>query len=278
MQCPVNEAGVQSSSSWRAHMAMNFIAGPQRTFVKRQHTGPLGMQRAFYPEGDVCHVYLLHPPGGVVGGDSLEIEAETTERAAGFVTTPGATKFYRSAGQIATFNQSLNIHGGSLEWFPQENIYFDGASVRTHTQINITSGSRFMGWEIQVLGRQAGGYVFQEGHVDASLQLEIDHKPVLLDRLRVTGTQSLQSRTGLRGHSVYGTQIFYPFNAESIDSARKVAQSTVGFYMTAFDNCLIVRYLGDDSESARAGFSALWQFLRKQVNAREGIAPRIWST
>lgn len=273
-----SRAASRAASNWHAHMTMDFVAGPRRTFVKRRHSGPLSLQRAFYPEGDVCHVYVLHPPGGVVGGDSLQLDAHAGANAAAFVTTPGATKFYRSAGKVAVFNQHLKVTEGCLEWFPQENIFFDGANVQCRTEIDITGEGRFSGWEIQVFGRRAGGHQFQTGYIDSGLSVVINGKPLVLDRLRVTGQDSLRSATGMRGHTVYGTQLFYPFNAIALDQARDLVTTDQGFFMSAFDDCLVVRFLGDDSELARQGFSTLWKHLRKQVSLREGIVPRIWST
>ncbi|MBX2880100.1 MAG: urease accessory protein UreD [Granulosicoccus sp.] len=268
----------KSSSSWHAHMTLDFLCGPQRTFVKRRHSGPLTMQRAFYPEDDLCHVYLLHPPGGVVGGDILEIEAGTAPGTAAFVTTPGATKFYRSMGPPAVFNQTLKVKGGSLEWFPQENIFFSDANVCLCTDIAIEGKSQFMGWDIQVFGRRAGKHPFLSGQVNSLLKLTIDGMPILLDRLRVGGQSSLQALTGLQGNTVYGTLIIYPFDPVALDCAREIATTDEGFHLTTFDHCLLVRYLGSDSEKARKGFTALWQYLRKPVISRDPIVPRIWLT
>ena len=66
--------------------------------VKSCHEGPLRVQRPFYPaneQADECHVYLLHPPGGFVGNDTLEIEGTLAAGTHVLVTTPSAGKFYR---------------------------------------------------------------------------------------------------------------------------------------------------------------------------------------
>jgi len=105
-----------TQSSWAATLNCRFESAGSRTVVRREHTAPLSIQRPFSPEAEVAHVYLLHPPGGVVGGDQLSINATCDNNAAGLITTPGANKFYRSNGQVAKVAQHLEIQGGSLEW------------------------------------------------------------------------------------------------------------------------------------------------------------------
>ena len=84
---------------WIAKLELNFSVSRSKTFLsKRKHIGPLTVQQPFYPEEGLCHLYLLHPPGGVVGGDQLSIVVKTDSDSGALITTPGATKIYRSNG------------------------------------------------------------------------------------------------------------------------------------------------------------------------------------
>ncbi len=86
------------------------------------------VQRPFYPEGGTCHVYLLHPPGGVVGGDQLELQVQSEPGSHALITTPAATKFYRAGPHPhSLLQQNLQVRDATLEWLPQETIVFDGA-------------------------------------------------------------------------------------------------------------------------------------------------------
>src|SRR5689334_8281039 len=87
----------------RGRLDVRFEPRAGRTVVaSRRHEGPLLVQRAFHPEADgTCHLYLIHPPGGVVGGDELEVSLEVAPGAAALVSTPAATKLYRSSGATA---------------------------------------------------------------------------------------------------------------------------------------------------------------------------------
>src|SRR5882672_10633362 len=74
----VSAAATPGPSGWAAHLQLRFAAKSGATFLEHQaHSGPLLVQRPFYPEGPgVCHVYVLHPPGGLVPGDTLALEVD----------------------------------------------------------------------------------------------------------------------------------------------------------------------------------------------------------
>lgn len=88
--------------SWCAHLQLDYRLESARTVVRHQHHGPLRILKSLYPEGDaICHNVLVHPPSGLVGGDTLDIHAQVASSAHALVTTPGAARFYRSTGELA---------------------------------------------------------------------------------------------------------------------------------------------------------------------------------
>ena len=104
-----------SQDAWKAHLSLGIVQTSARTVLKsRSHVGPLAVQRPFYPEGDVCHVYILHPPGGVVGGDELAIHINAATGSHALVTTPAAGKFYRSDGRTAKQSVNVKIAAGAI--------------------------------------------------------------------------------------------------------------------------------------------------------------------
>jgi urease accessory protein len=66
------------NKSWKAKLQLKFIEENNKTILsQRSHQGPLQVQKLFYPESNgACHVYILHPPGGVVGGDSFDVKIQ----------------------------------------------------------------------------------------------------------------------------------------------------------------------------------------------------------
>ena len=173
-------------SGWTAALDLQFERAKNRSIVSRcRHNGPLRVQKPFYPEDGVCHVYLLHPPGGVVGGDELSVSVRAGIGSAALITTPGATRVYRSAGPLSTIKYQLNVEAGaSLEWLPQDSILYGGSRLSQEMEVRVASGSRFCGWDITSMGRPASGDYYTTGEFDQGFRLFVDSLPVLMERQR----------------------------------------------------------------------------------------------
>jgi len=263
------------ADSWHAELRIRFARQGARTVLaSRQHIGPLVVQRPFYPEGDVCHVYLVHPPGGIVGGDRLRLDATVEHDAHAVITTPAATKFYRTLpDRHAVLHQELQVQNATLEWLPQETIFFREARASMATIVRLDRHSRFIGWELTCYGRPACNELFDAGSARQHLELWIDEQPVLLDHLRIGGV-SMQAPWGLAGNGTLGTLLAYPANSDDLDAAREQH----GFACTLVDNVLSCRLVHVDSDTAKHAFIRLWQTLRPRIMKREAVLPRIWAT
>ncbi|MEJ2424632.1 MAG: urease accessory protein UreD [Candidatus Thiodiazotropha sp.] len=269
---------LKTQPGWQASLSLGFRKSPARTVLaERRHRGPLSVQRPLYPEGDLCHVYLLHPPGGVAGGDELNVQARVEPGAQALVTTPGATKFYRSAGPLASLTQELRVQDGTLEWLPQENIFFPGAVAEIHTRVMLEGAGLFIGWEINCLGRTVLKERFEPGRALFHFSLYRQGRPILLERLNLNGAETLDGPAGLRGQPVIGTLVATLEDGSSLDGLRD-SLSGDELALTWVDGLLVARYLGDSTERARNCFVALWQRLRPVVIGRPPCAPRIWNT
>lgn len=246
------------------------------------HHGPLRIQRPFYPEDEVCHVYLLHPPGGVVGGDSLEININCKTNSHALITTPGSTKFYRSAGAYAQLTQTLTVEKNStLEWFPQENIFFPGAKVKARTNIYIEENANFIGWEINCFGRPANNEKFNFGKIDNCLTLYYNNKIWLIERQRIFEKHHLTAAAGLRGYPMNALLLCTACSEASVDLVRNVIDDISPDFpvgVTLLDDILILRALGNSTEKIQAVLKPVWEALRPIVLHKKAIKPRIWST
>ncbi len=274
-------APMADAVGWRAQLEMEFAERGGRTVLAgKRHYGPLTLQRPFYPEGAPAHLYVLHPPGGLVGGDQVELSAAVGAGAHALITTPGAAKFYRSAGPPATQTQRLSVApGGVLEWFPQENILFPGANAGLLSEIQLGGDARFIGWEVQCLGRPVIGERFATGSADMGLRIWRDGAPLLIERLRVDGTGSLDGPSGLRGFPVAATFVASGTRAEDLEAVRaQLFRNDLNWSATRVDDLLVARCLAPGSEPVRRLFVALWGILRPRLIGREACPPRIWAT
>lgn len=276
-----------AQTGWQAGLNMTLERrGLKTVMTDLHHFGPLRVQRPFYPEGMTSHIYLLHPPGGVVGGDGLSLKIRANDKAHGLLTTPGATKFYRSAGGTAQVEQRLRVEaGGVLEWFPQENIFFPGARVRMNTRVDLAEGAAFMGWEISCLGRPVNHEYFDQGAVDTCFSVYRDRKPFLIERLRVNTPAHLNGSSGLRNHPMQGLFIATGVDEalletcrERLNDAMQELHTTLPAGITRLDDLLVLRILGDSTEKIQSLMIPVWQQLRRDVLQKDAVIPRIWKT
>ena len=274
-------AAKDNLQGWHARLDLGFQKRSFRTVLgRRSRSGPLSVQRAFYPEGDICHVYLLHPPGGVVGGDRLEINLECGFHSHALLTTPGATKFYRSAGDTAVNSQVLDVADNAvLEWFPQESIYFPGARVKNSLTLNLQGNANVALWEIHCLGRPVIEEKFNEGQLDNHWIIFREGKPILIERLRVSN-DSISFPSLLNDNPVTGTFVISNASNTLLDTIRRACFSnrTESLAVTLIEDLLIVRYLGKSTENAKQYFLNIWSTAREPCFGRKAVMPRIWNT
>jgi urease accessory protein len=275
---------------WDAAIALGFSAdGGTTRLAHRRHKGPLCVQRSFHPEGDdVCHVYVLHPPGGLVGGDDLRIDIDVGAGAAALVTTPAAGKAYRSNGLPVRQTQHLEVGAGAtLEWLPQETIVYDGAEATFTTRVELAAGARFIGTEAICFGLPARGESFGRGSCRQRFELWRGDRPLFIERGRFDGGSAVQSAAwGLAGGTVIGLLVSSPApEAVVVDALRGRAAEGLGQDRAAAtvlgqgdDEVFVCRYTGGSAERARAFLHDAWRLLRPALTGRAPVAPRIWAT
>ena len=271
-----------AQNGWIAELELRFSKSKSKTFLStRKHIGPLTIQRPFYPEGDLCHLYLLHPPGGIVGGDQLSIEVNTDSNSSSLLTTPGATKVYRTSDhKHSTINQNFIVaEDSSFEWLPMETIVFPGANSQFSSKLLLSGNARIAAWEVYCLGRPAINESFDFGSLNFSLELWRDGMPILLDKLMIDKTE-LESVVGLRGFPVFGTFIISKTNKKVLETVRTMMIETDSCVtgVTQIEDIIIVRSLAKKTYLVQDLFKKIWQTVRPLVFNREATIPRIWAT
>jgi urease accessory protein len=268
------------AQGWQASLNLHFAATTTKTLlVKRDHIGPLTVQRPFYPEGGVCHVYVLHPPGGIVAGDCLSINVTAAANSHALITTPAAGKFYRSRNDLQARQQvNLNLsENAALEWLPQETIIYEGAQLKSSVKVNLAADACFIGWEILSLGRPACAENFDYGLADLSWQIYCEGRPLLLERLYFDA-KAFSARWGLQGNSACGTLFATPASTESFAAVQDLIGDCKGRGVTRIDNLLVCRALDIRSDRLRSFFEQVWVIVRPDTVQRKICSPRIWAT
>ncbi len=273
----------QTNDNWQAQLELLYQQrGATTVLAQRRHYGPLLVQRPFYPEQGVCHTYIIHPPGGVVGGDQLQIDVHVQEHAHVLLTTPASGKFYNSHARRSQLQQNLHVaRDATLEWLPQDNIFFEGSHAALITAIELADNARFIGWEVSCLGRPCSGALFDSGDCQQKLLLLRNGMPLVIDNTRLrAGHDVLAATWGLRGYTVTGTLVATPASDTLVELLRAEFAQCEGFVFTVtlINDVLLCRFLGQHGETARLVFEQAWKIIRPHVAGVQACSPRIWKT
>lgn len=276
----------KQAATWHGRLELGFARLADRTELVNRHVCmPLALQRPFYPEGpQVCHVLLLHPPGGLVGGDCLDVHLDLQPASEVLVTTPSAGKWYRSEQAAQQFTTIQLAAGAHLEWLPQESIVFDNANAHQRLHVEMAPGATWLGWDITRFGRSASGEQFRHGQWRSQIEVWRAGEPLWIDRQQLTGgSRLLDSAYGLAGQPVIGTLawIGQTLMPTLVERARELwmtlaAEGEAG--VTRLPQGLLCRYRGPSSSVARKWFTGVWDLLRREQRGRPAQAPRIWNT
>jgi len=278
---------------WEAHLELAYAARAGHTVPSlRRHRGPLRVQKHFAPEPGLCEHVIVHPPAGIAGGDRLHVDVDVGLGARARLTTPGATRWYRSAGPRASSTVEARVgQGGMLEYLPQEQIVFDGADALSSARFDLARGATLIAWDLIVLGRRAGDAPLSCGTWRSRLEVAVDDRLALAERAVLAADDAARrSPIGWAGKDTLATFVAVgPWVAAGRASPRDPASVPVtlidsarAFETTAavsdVEGLLVARCLADEPARARAWLEALWRLVRPALCAAPIVPPRIWRT
>lgn len=276
---------------WAASLTLGFAAYPQDdTSITRmnvsRHYGPLRVQRAFYPEGrdGCCHVYLLHPPGGIASGDSLAIDVTVSENAQTLLTTPAANKLYKADSNGVAWAQHTHLkvaNGATLEWLPQETLAFDGSIGKQTVVIDLEETAKCLGWEIIGLGRPASDLPYASGKIEQHFKLTQNGRPLWLERQSIDPNHPrFKGMWGQGGATVHATLWTVGLNDPDLAISELRSQLTASKHwaVTYRRGVLLLRYLGMERNEVWKLFQDARNILRPLLTGKKATTPRIWLT
>ncbi|WP_095078201.1 urease accessory protein UreD [Pseudomonas sp. Irchel s3h17] len=267
--------------SWHAELELGYARfGDSTRPVQRRHKGPLRVQKHLYAEGpQVCQHIIVHPPGGIAGGDRLDVSVNVATDAWAQLTSPGAAKWYRAATPAYQQLDVTVAAGATLEWLPQETIVFSAAQAELATRIDLQGNARLFFWDVVALGRPASGERFACGHFQSRLDIRRDGQLLWHERQRIVGGDGLlDSPIGLDGSPVWATLLVTgEIDTELLEQCRSLAGDVRGD-LTQLPGLLVARCLASEALLARNWLIALWTLLRPALLGRAAVPPRIWNT
>ena len=275
--------------AWHAQLQIDYTLEAGRTVARHHHTGPLRILQSLYPEGDtVCYNVLVHPPGGLVGGDTLDMQVQAHTGSHALITTPGATRFYRSDGPEALQSVRLRVADDArLEWLPLETIAYSGCRAENRLLVDLVPNAELIGWDITALGLPLASQPFVQGY----LRQNIEMPGVWMERgsLRADDTRLLHGPAGLASQACMGTLFFMAGMAlqrTRREQALELARTLIRPHTTAFmagatsphPRVLVVRVLAPVVEPAMDLLRQIRNAWRHALWERKPENPRIWST
>jgi urease accessory protein len=274
--------------AWHAQLQLDYLLENDRSVARHQHSGPLRILQSLYPEGHaVCHNVLVHPPGGLVGGDRLDLRVSAGPGAHGLITTPGATRFYRSAGELALQQTHIRLaEGARLEWLPAEALCYNQCRADNHLVFDLAPGAELIGWDIAALGLPNANLPFESGQLLQHLEMP----GVWLERGRIDAADHrlMTSPLGLHGHKCTASMFFLAGSPlerkrrqEALDVARKVIErhalvATVGA-TSPNPHVVVLRALAPLVEPAMQLMQQVWKVWRAELWDMAAVKPRIWA-
>ncbi len=274
---------------WHARLTLDYTFESARTVARFAHSGPLRILQSLYPEGDaICHNVLVHPPGGLVGGDTLEIGIHAAAGSHALLTTPGATRFYRSAGEPALQDTGITLDPGArLEWLPLEAILHSACRAENRLRIDLAPGAELMGWDVTALGLPHADQPYRTGRFLQHIELP----GVWLERGRIDASDDLlmASPLGLAGHKCLASMFFCtgaPLERARVRAALECARDIIQTHALANTagatspnrQVVLVRVLAPVVEPAMDLLRQVWAGWRQALWGLPGRLPRIWAT
>lgn len=255
----------------KAHLG--FATRNGETILKDLHQS--GCIKALIPRNHASRTdaVLINTAGGITGGDQLSYSATLDEGASLCLTTQTAERIYKSSGGAGMVSTRLDLGpSSSLEWLPQETILFDGSALDRALEVNMHASSSILLLEPVILGRKAMGETLTKCTFSDHWRVKRDGKLIYAEALGITDPSSLHGKATLAGKRAFATLVYIAPDAQDslTEMRRQLDFESVTAATSAWNGCLVTRFIADDAKPLRAALVATLSRFRPHP------LPRVW--
>jgi urease accessory protein len=243
--------------------------------TERRFTLPLQALEPMDLDGDgVATLLLLNPTGGLLAGDRLETDIVLRPGSRVCLSTPSATRVYRSPGPVAVQRVTMDVGGGAaLEWLPDHLIPSPGARLRQTTEIRLAADATLLYLDAWATGRAARGETWGFDLLDSSLLVRDEAGPLLRERSTLAGRPPRDGLGGTEGFAYVATFVaLRPAGAgwEDLAGALQVAVDEVraggrAGVTTLGRGGVLARILCPSAPALQTIVHALWAGCRRRL-------------
>ena len=141
------------------------------------------MQRAVSLDDGTAYAMLLNPTGGVFGGDFLSTRIRLDDGARVCLTTPSATRVYRTLRDPSVQETHIEIgEGAALELLPDHVIPHAGAGFHQLLRVDLARTGRAIFFDSFAAGRIAHGERWMFREFDSRTEIFLSGRPLFLNR------------------------------------------------------------------------------------------------
>jgi urease accessory protein len=156
----------------------------------------------------VATLFLLNPTGGVLGGDDLDTAVEIGPGAHVCLSTPSATRVYRSSGAPSTVRTTVRVgKGARLEYVPDHLILSPGARLAQRLDVELARGASAIVSDAWAVGRVARGEAWRFDLLESGIVARDPEGLLFKDRLVLEGTASWGGLGGTEGMAYVATVV-----------------------------------------------------------------------
>jgi urease accessory protein len=157
--------------------------GAATVLARSRFTLPLQVMTPVELDDPAAVVSILNPTGGLVGGDRLAIDARVGAAAHACITTPSATKVYRTTADAAVQDVSLRLETDAVcEWVPDHTIPYEGSALRQRITAEVGDGACLILVDAFAAGRVGRGETWAFRLLDSAITIRDAKGWLLCDR------------------------------------------------------------------------------------------------